>query len=226
MKLIKIYLVLLAILIVFSSCSKSDKSELSIEELNQINNAYSQFYNSFNEGIAQLDNNDAIKADIETRTTPKIEDFTNIEVYDIQGNAPDGRTIRDTVPYQRLMGHMDYYSYLEIIDGSGYLSAVIKIYDYKYSDPFRGILKVSKSLDEFFEQNNYALPYYLLDSTKNFVKSDNTSIVLNEENLNELNEQLKAISSLQEISGNIELNFQGIPTNFNYFIKNGIGIFS
>lgn len=157
---------------------------------------------------------------------PENSVFTSGQFYDIQGHALDGSgaTLRDTVPYQRLMGHLDYYTYLEDIDGTAHQSIIIKMWD---PDPdlvplkFIGILKLSLSLDSVLEKDAATQDMLIMDSSKSIVILDDDTVTTDLEEDPVLNGFFKDISLLNEREGTDRISQSDLAGEYQYKITDG-----
>ena len=156
------------------------------------------------------------------------EYFTQNFYYDIQGNPINSKraTLRDTIAYQRFLGHLLFYSTLSREGDKPVISIISKLIDpneYKYIGINQLISPLNKFKDELEIPDNSKI--LLMDPGKIIVDLTNMKCYELDEVDQELRNIIIATSALEETKGKVTLKEPELEGNYNYETGEGVCIF-
>ncbi len=152
--------------------------------------------------------------------------FTQNFYYDIHGNNISGNeeTLRGTVAYQRLMGHLQYFSTLGLEGDTPVLSVISKLIDNSSEDSFIGIDRLICPVERFSSalDLNSSSRVLLIDSGKTVVDLTNNFGYPVEDLGENLQEIIKMTSTLEETKGVIILEGPDLAGTYSYQTGDGV----
>lgn len=212
------FLVIILILLIITSCS----SKHSNVELNKILDDYLSITSQINNELEEIAEKDETReyfsylgeGDFSINTSYGISDFFTMQGYSIDSDI----SLRDRIPYQRLMGQMSYFGSLDVIDESLYYIVLTKVFNESITAQLgiiRTIVPIETILSNLPEIKD---DIYLIDSNKKLVNlKDGTELIVDQDEFSEIT---KKLNTLEEFSENVTLG----EKTYSYKIKDGIGL--
>lgn len=214
----------LFVLLILSSCSLNEKKT----DLNKVIESYIEFKEKLENEVKTLSESEEIISRFENNQFPtdQYENLGPVSYFDIQGTMINGyESIRDTIAYTRLMGHLDYFS--EIIPGSDRANLMVIAKVYSHEPKFIGIICFHVNLNGYLQElDDQDRKSYLLDTGRFYLDlSNDTAYEIPEENENFRKLKLEA-QTFENDSGRIFLSDNFLNGEYYYLIENGIAAFS